>query len=422
MFSPLVSHCHDAHRRKPLLALLAMLTLAGCQASPALYTAAPEQLQAAPVTDFSRYRAGVKTHLEQYRVAIDGFSRAEQVAWNLPFRRSPATNCTGPGEPRRGILLVHGLSDSPFVFRDLAGALAERCLTVHTLLLQGHGTRPGDLIEARAEVWREQVRQHFAALAAAVDQAFIGGFSLGGALATEFALDPETPTPAGLLALAPAWELNGLREYLWLAPYADLVADFVEEEPERNPVKYESLALNAATQLARVRADTQARLTSPSRRDLPLMLVATEADSVINLDFLVRQFQQRFENPANRMLVFRDLRNPAPELQQDDRILSLDSYLPQQRILEFSHMALAIAPDNLLYGREGELHRCLEPNSLTLAQCRALAPDELWFSAWHEEDPGVPTSRLTFNPHFARMVAEIGQFLDRAVVAADAKP
>lgn len=399
-----------------------MLTLAGCQASPALYTAAPEQLQAAPVTDFSRYRAEVKAHLEQYRVAIDGFSPAHQVAWNLPFRRSPAADCAGPGEPSRGILLVHGLSDSPFVFRDLAGALAKRCVRVHTLLLQGHGTRPGDLIEARAEVWREQVRHHFAALEAEVDQAFIGGFSLGGALATDFALDPTLPAPAGLLAIAPAWELNGLREYLWLAPWADLVVDFVEEEPELNPVKYESLALNAATQLARVRARTQGRLASPDRRDLPLMLVATEADSVINLDFLVRQFQQRFDNPANRMLVFRDLRKPAPDLRRDERILSLDSYLPRQRILEFSHMALAIAPANFLYGREGALHRCLEPNSLTLEQCQALGPDELWFSAWHEEDPGVPTSRLTFNPHFPRMVAEIGQFLDRAVVAADAKP
>lgn len=397
-----------------------MLALTGCQASPALYQPAPAQLQAEPVTDFERYRAGVERHLSQHRVAVDGFSRANQVAWNLPYEMAPAPECAGEPGPSRGILLVHGLSDSPFVFKDLARALTRQCISVRTLLLQGHGTRPGDLTEARAEVWRDQVRYHYEALAAEVELAFIGGFSLGGALVTEYALDPATPRPAGLLAIAPAWELNGLREYLWLAPWADLVTDFVEEEPELNPVKYESLALNAATQLAKVRAATQTRLTGQERLDLPLMLVATEADSVINLEFLAGQFQRRFRHPANRMLVFRDLRQPAPW--QDARILSLDSYLPEQRILEFSHMALAISPDNPLYGRQGPLQRCLEPNSLTLDQCRALAPGKLWFSAWREEDPGMPTSRLTFNPHFDQMVSEITGFLDRAVVAADTKP
>lgn len=422
MFTPFLIQVFKTRLPRPISTLLALLILAGCQASPALYTAAPEQLKAAPVADFSRYRADVETHLEQYRVAIDGFSRSEQVAWNLPFQRLPAAECADNSGPSRGILLVHGLSDSPFVFRDLARALAEQCIQVHTLLLQGHGTRPGDLTEARAEIWRDQVRYHFAALDSEVDRAFIGGFSLGGALVTEFALNPEHSAPAGLLAIAPAWELNGLREYLWLAPFAALVTDFVEEEPELNPVKYESLAINAAVQLAKVRAGTQARLTSDGRKALPLMLVATEADSVINLDFLVRQFQQRFSNPVNRMLVFRDLRKPTPGSWQDNRIRSLDSYLPEQNILEFSHMALAISPENFLYGRQGELHRCLEPNSLTQAQCQALAPDELWFSAWREEDPGVPTSRLTFNPHFPELVAEITGFLDRAVVAEPPKP
>ncbi len=41
---------------------------------------------------------------------------------------APADSC-GP-EIRTGIMLVHGLSDSPFVFRDLARYLAERCIEV----------------------------------------------------------------------------------------------------------------------------------------------------------------------------------------------------------------------------------------------------------------------------------------------------
>ncbi|AOY89568.1 hypothetical protein BKP64_16100 [Marinobacter salinus] len=47
---------------------------------------------------------------------------------------------------------------------------------------------------------------HFTVLSREVDHAFIGGFSLGGALATEYALSDQKPRPEGLIALAPAWQ------------------------------------------------------------------------------------------------------------------------------------------------------------------------------------------------------------------------
>ncbi|BES73753.1 alpha/beta fold hydrolase [Marinobacter nanhaiticus D15-8W] len=403
------------------LIILAGLWLSGCAASSSRYEPAPQQLQAQPVGDFDEYARQVRNHLEQYRVAIDGFPLEDQVAWNMPYEIPPATTCNADSESV-GILLVHGLSDSPYMFRDLANTLAARCVRVRTLLLQGHGTRPGDLVDAEADVWRAQVDAHFAALRETVDHAFIGGFSLGGALATERALDPDQPAPAGLLAVAPAWELNGLRDYLWLAPYAAWFRDFVEEEPELNPVKYESLAINAAAQVADVRAGVQAILSAREQIDLPLMLVATEADSVINLPFLAQQFKFRFEHPASRMLVFRDTRETLPELLNDPRIRSLNSYLPEARVLELSHMSLNIAPDNPLYGINGPLNRCLEPNGLTLQDCEALAEDDLWFGAWHPGALEVPTSRLTYNPYFDVVADTLTQFMQAALAGADESP
>ncbi|WP_228160724.1 alpha/beta hydrolase [Marinobacter bohaiensis] len=399
---------------------LSLVWLSACSATPSLYQPAPQQLGAPPIDDFDAYSRDVRQHLDHYLVPVDGFPRADQVAWNMPFEASPAAHCSGERQ-RIGLLLVHGLSDSPYVFRDLGQALAERCVQVRTLLLQGHGTRPGDMVEADAEVWRAQVNTHFAALADEVDHAFIGGFSLGGALATERALDANQPAPAGLLALAPAWELNGLRNYLWLAPIASVFKDFVEEEPELNPVKYESMAINAAAQVADVRARVQEELDARERIDLPLMLVATEADSVINLAFLADQFHRRFASPASRMLVYRDTRDDAT-LPDDPRITVRNSYLPDQRILEMSHMSLNNAPDNPLYGLDGPLNRCLEPNGLSLDDCDALGPEDLWFSAWHEGARDVPTSRLTFNPWFDELAGGIRHFLDDALAAGEESP
>ncbi|WP_203299329.1 alpha/beta fold hydrolase [Marinobacter sediminum] len=400
------------HRRRLITciaALMLLLTVSACAPNSALYEPGPETLGAEPYGDFDQYRATVQGYLERNLIAVDGFSREQQIAWNLPFRTPVAHHCAG--QPTTGMLLVHGLSDSPFVFRDLAQSLATQCVEVRTILLQGHGTRPGDMINAEADTWRQQVSTHFEALAQTVDHAFIGGFSLGGALATEYALSGQKPAPQGLVALAPAWQLNGLRNYLWLAGIADVFADFVEEEPELNPVKYESVTLNAAVQIGDVLRKTQQAIEQPASANLPLFLVATEADSVINLNYLTERFRMDFVHPASRMLIFRDTRQSWAHDWQDERLSFLNSYLPEANILEFSHQALAVAPNNELYGRGAVLQRCLEPNGLSLDDCRQLPESQLWFSAWHDHARSVPTSRLTYNPWYDQMVAAMATFI-----------
>ncbi len=389
--------------------LMASALIVACAASPAMYKPATTQLKPGGAADFEQYLADTRQHLTENLVAVPDFARQQQIEWNMPFRAAPPEHCNP--EQTRGILLIHGLSDSPFVFRDFAKVLTEQCVEVRTILLQGHGTRPGDLVTASADVWRQQVREHFEALAEDVDIPFIGGFSLGGALATERALAKDDPRPAGLVVLAPAWELNGLKDYLWLASTARLFKDFVEEEPELNPVKYESFATNSAVQLSDVLDNVQNHLSQYQQIDLPVLVAATEADSVINLEFLVEQFRTRFTNPDNRMLVFRDLREPWPDIWQDNRIISFDSYLPDDNILEFSHQSLAIAPDNELYGIGQPLHRCLEPNLITLDACRKLGKKDLWFSAWHDTGKPVLTSRLTYNPWFEQVAGTLTEFV-----------
>ncbi len=392
-----------------LLVLLVLGTTVACATSTQLYTPGPSTLGAEPVADFDRYVASVKTYVDSNLVPVEGFEREQQVLWNLPYRLSPAAECNSGN--RTGLLLVHGLSDSPFVFRDLARYLADQCVEVRTLLLQGHGTRPGDMVTASADVWREQVRNHFVALSKEVDLAFIGGFSLGGALATDYALSKTGPRPEGLVAVAPAWQLNGLRDYLWLAPIADVFGDFVEKEPELNPVKYESFSFNAGSQIGDVISSAQGRIVQQENIDMPLFLAATEADSVINLDYLVTQFRERFRQPGNAMMIFRDSRTPWPDAQADERIRFMNSYLPDANILEFSHQSLLISPDNELYGLGAPLQRCLEPNNISLEGCRRLPEQDLWFSAWHDTERPVYTSRLTYNPWFDDLAEAIGAFI-----------
>lgn len=395
------------------LALLpAAMLLIGCTAADPLYRPAERLYTAGPEPDYGAYLDGARDHLREYAVAIDGFERERQIEWRMPFERAPAAHCGS--DETTGLLLIHGLADTPFIFRDLADRLAARCVRVRAILLPGHGTRPGDLVTAESDQWFEAARAHANGLADQVDRLYVGGHSLGGAIATVLAL--EDPSVRGLVTFAPAWELDGLRDVLWLGTLAEPFIDFIEHEPEPNPVKYESLAVNAGDEMGEIIGRVQSELEAHrSIADLPLLLVATEADSVIDLDYLQRGFRERFTHPASHMLVYRDTREPAPSWWEAGRMSERMAWLPEHRIVEMSHQSLPVGPGNPLYGVDGLIRHCLEPNGASREECLARAPERIRYAAYRgEEDRAGPylTSRLTWNPHFDDLVDRVADLLD----------
>ena len=75
------------------------------------------------------------------------------VDGNAPFELKPSGGYhAGREKPyRRGVLLTHGLTDSPYFMRHLAAFFQENGFSVMAVLLPGHGTRPGDLLDTN---WR----------------------------------------------------------------------------------------------------------------------------------------------------------------------------------------------------------------------------------------------------------------------------
>lgn len=394
----------------PGMLLFAML-LAGCAATDPLYRPAERLYTAGPEPDYGTYVTGARRHLQEYAVAIDGFGRERQIEWRMPFERAPAAHCDI--DETTGLLLIHGLADTPFIFRDLADRLAARCVRVRAILLPGHGTRPGDLVTAESDQWLEAARAHARGLSDQVDRLYVGGHSLGGAIATVLAL--EDPSVRGLVTFAPAWELDGLRDVLWLGTLAEPFIDFIEREPEPNPVKYESLAVNTGDEMGEILRRVQSELEARrSIDDLPLLLVATEADSVIDLDYLQRSFRKRFSHPDSHMLLYRDTREPAPPWWQPTRMSERMAWLPEHRIVEMSHQSLPVGPGNPLYGVDGLIRHCLEPNGASREECMARDPQGIRYAAYRGEDARSGpylTSRLTWNPHFDDLVERVARLL-----------
>ena len=92
-----------------------------------------QHTESGPNFELARYSAG---------------SAADPRGWNPNWNRSfelPATN------PAGGVLLLHGMSDSPYSLRVLGESFSRRGYWVLGLRLPGHGTAPSGLLTATWE-------------------------------------------------------------------------------------------------------------------------------------------------------------------------------------------------------------------------------------------------------------------------------
>ncbi len=132
--------------------------------------------------------------------------------WNLTFEL--------PANPARGaVLLLHGLTDSPYSMRALAELFAARGWYVVGLRLPGHGTAPAALTRVTWPDWAGATRlavKHLRAKTGPDVPIVIAGYSTGAALAVEYALaalqGEMLPRVSGLVLLSVAFDINRCTE------------------------------------------------------------------------------------------------------------------------------------------------------------------------------------------------------------------
>ncbi len=210
---------------------------------------------------FSQLQAMVETHAGQdprqqlNRYVKDNHSYPEKAGVNL--NRSAVLQ---PASIRGGVLLLHGMTDSPYTMRHLATMFQEQGLYVLNLRLPGHGTVPAELDRLSWQDWYEPVR--FAAKHVTEqienDQPFyLVGYSNGGALALKYSMDSldddGTRTPDHVFLLSPMIGVDPLARFSQLFNWVGYFDYFrqsrwLETYPEYDPHKYNSFPLHAALQ------------------------------------------------------------------------------------------------------------------------------------------------------------------------------
>jgi alpha-beta hydrolase superfamily lysophospholipase len=205
--------------------------------------------------------------------------------------------------PSAGVLLLHGMSDSPYSLMQIGRALNKKDAFVLGLRLPGHGTAPSGLLTA---TWEDMAAAVDLAMAYLAEQAedkplYIIGYSNGGSLGLLYALSQleqdVTPKLSGLILISPAIGVAPIaalakwQERLSLLPGLEKLA-WTDIQPEYNPFKYSSFPVNAGNQVYQLTREIQQRLEQntikPGLEKLPSILAFQSiVDSTVSTPALI---------------------------------------------------------------------------------------------------------------------------------------
>lgn len=353
---------------------------------------------------FAAYIARTGAILRQVHA---GKKQAEKIVeGNSPFELHPVVESgRGHDKPyKRGVLLTHGLSDSPYHMCHLATFFQRQGFRVMAVLLPGHGTQPGDLLKVKWESWAATVAYGADCLSQEVDELYLAGFSAGGALSVYQAA--QDARVRGLFLFSPAFAITARAKwanlhhiYSWLAPRAA----WVSVMPDEDDYKYESFCKNAAAQMFALTR------TLPSSLTIPIFTAASADDATVESSATL-DFMRGSTHAANQLVWYATEELAMPKVEW------LNSAIPARKILSGAHSAVVMHPQDPHYGEDGVYVSCLhyyDRDAENASRCHSQRA-----RAWKGEvtaknlQQGV-LCRLTFNPFFAELEMSMQRFIER---------
>ncbi len=238
----------------------------------------------------------------------------------LGSRHNRSYELIPPQPPRGAVLLMHGLTDSPYSVRALAEVFHARGFYVLALRMPGHGTVPAGLLDTGWTDWYAAVElaARHAAARANGGPFYAGGYSTGAPLAALLAVrgleDPALPRPTRLFLVSAA---IGVSKFAALANIASTLsflsyfekAKWLDVLPEYDPYKYNSFSVNAGNQVFQLTRALHRELAAAGAKGLLDRMPRVTAfqsivDSTVSAAEVVRGFMLRLPGPGNELVAF----------------------------------------------------------------------------------------------------------------------
>jgi esterase/lipase len=365
---------------------------------------------------FSDYVAESRAMIAKVRSGSNVAELEKVVNGNAPFELKPAESCPkGRDKPyRRGVLLTHGLTNAPYSMHSLASFFQENCFRVMAILLPGHGTQPGDLLDVTWQDWAKAEAYGTDKLAAEADEIYLAGFSAGGTLSIYQALRDNRVS--GLFLFSPALKITPKASlatihkiYSWLMPSAKWVSIM----PDKAIYRYESFPKNAAAQMYALTQKVQSRLHG-NAVNIPVFTTASQDDTTVYVSATL-DFMAHARHSSNKLVLYTtDTKKIPPNIPLANLEL-VNSVFPEQRILSSAHTSMTLPLDDAYYGMMGEYSNCMHYYPAQLKQYDACNKNpELNFNGeLTEENLKAGTlRRLMVNPNFSTLKISMRKFID----------
>lgn len=263
---------------------------------------------------FDKVLSPEKNRINRYTKNSFSDPKRWDKAWNKTFEL-PVDN------PKMGVLLLHGMSDSPYSLHAQAEYLHKHGVWVVAMRMPGHGTIPSGLINLKWQDMAAVVKIGMDRLSQKIGEKpiHIMGYSTGAALALNYTLsalkDTNLTLPSSLIFYSPA---IGVSKAAPLAIWQSHLGHFLRLpklewnviNPEYDPFKYGSFAVNAADQVYRISKEVQKQFDSyntykKNKKTFPPVLsFASIVDRTITVSDIVNNLYVRLPEGNHTLVLF----------------------------------------------------------------------------------------------------------------------
>lgn len=235
-----------------------------------------------------------------------------KIAWNRSFEL-PVEN------PKMGVLLLHGMSDSPYSLHAQAEYLHRKGVWVVAMRMPGHGTIPSGLTDIKWQDMTAAVKIGMERLNQKLGEKpiHIMGYSTGAPLALNYTLtalkDSTLTLPSSLIFYSPAIGVSKAAPLaVWQSRFGHLLGlpklEWNSIQPEFDPFKYGSFAVNAGDQVYKICNEVQKQFdayTADSQRPFPPVLsFSSIVDSTISAPDIVNNLYKRLPEGNHTLVLF----------------------------------------------------------------------------------------------------------------------
>jgi len=244
-------------------------------------------------------------------------SLSDPAIWPRNWNRSYILEAAAP---RAVVVLIHGMSDSPYSLHNLAETLHAAGASVIGLRLPGHGTIPAGLLDT---TWQDMAAAVALAatearrMAGAATPVYLLGYSIGGALAVHHALEAlrgRAESVDGLVLISPAIGLTPLARLAGLQArlghlFGLRALAWNSIGLEYDPFKYGSFTINAARQsyllTEEIKADIALEATSGALAGLPPILAFQSViDATVSSRAVIESLFRKLPQGPHELVLF----------------------------------------------------------------------------------------------------------------------